>query len=270
MADSNSISSRGRPQTRPRGLALCLMALVAFPLFQSPALAQGLNLTLATGDDYPPFTGTELPGGGMAMRLVIRAFEEANVTVREVEWLPWKRGYELTRMGRIDGTFPYGWTRERAAESLYSDPFFPIRDYAWVMRESPFDPQSMDGLRGRTFCRARGYGNFGMLAELIDQGAIRRETPSTMAKCFRMLAVGRVDFVSSASSDALNAIGEAGLARTGVVRRNLVLADLSLHFIIGKSHPRAREILDAFNRGLGVLRQSGEMERIAAEFNWQE
>ena len=204
----------------------------------------------------------------MASRLVIRAFERSGNQVEDLQWLPWKRGYEHAKAVVVDATFPYGWTAERAEDFDYSSPFFPVQDLAWVKADSKLALKTKEDIRGTTFCRARGYANFGILAELMKQKAIRRETPSSMAICFKLLSIGRVDFVSATLGDAEGAIRDAGIAPESVRRTDLVTAEIKLYLIVSKKHPDGSEILRRFNRGLADLENSGELAKIKAEFNW--
>ena len=89
-----------------------------------PAKADTFSLSLTTGDNYPPFTSIELPQDGMAVALVLSAFEKTGYYVKEIEWLPWQRGYMFTQLQQYHATFPYGWAAERAELFYYSDPFF--------------------------------------------------------------------------------------------------------------------------------------------------
>jgi len=77
----------------------------------SQSNAEPFPVALTTGNNYPPFTGLELSYGGMATTLVIKAFEKSGYFVKEVDWLPWKRGYSMAKVGEYHGTFPYGWTK---------------------------------------------------------------------------------------------------------------------------------------------------------------
>ncbi|WP_157752197.1 hypothetical protein [Shewanella benthica] len=69
-------------------------------VFIDPVKADTFTLSLTTGDDYPPFTDRKLAQGGMATTLVLNAFEKSGYFVKEIEWLPWKRGYTLAQRGQ--------------------------------------------------------------------------------------------------------------------------------------------------------------------------
>ncbi|AQS40330.1 periplasmic component of amino acid ABC-type transporter/signal transduction system [Shewanella psychrophila] len=236
----------------------------------APAKANTIVLSLTTGDDYPPFTGRELPQGGMASTLVINAFEKSGYVVKEIEWLPWKRGYTLAQRGQYHATFPYGWTAEREESFYFSDPFFPTLNYAWSRSGQSNTLTNEEDLQGTVYCNPRGYGNFGQIKELMDRNLLRRETPNSMLHCFRMLLQKRVDFVAATPNDAMKALLQAEISPEEVQRSGFVITEIPLHVIVSKQRPRALEIIDAFNKGLKILRENGRYEALKEEFNWVE
>ena len=247
-----------------------LSMLIVLSVSIDPAKADTFTLSLTTGDDYPPFSGIELPQGGMATSLVLSAFEKSGYFVKEIEWTPWKRGYTLAQRGQYHATFPYGWTAERAEFFYYSDPFFPAVNYAWSRLGQVNSLTHEDDLQGTVYCKPRGYGNFGKIKELMDRKLIRRETPSSMQHCFKMLLLKRVDFVAATPNDAMNALLEAGISPQEVQQSEFVVTEIPLHVIVSKQLPRAQEIIDAFNKGLKILRENGRYKALKEEFNWLE
>ncbi|XQW87948.1 hypothetical protein ACOYXV_16070 [Aeromonas veronii] len=82
---------------------------------------QAAPLLLVTGE-FTPYTGKALPEGGESTRLVTTLLQEAGYRELQVDYLPWPRGYQLTRNGLVAATFPYAWTAERAKLFHYSAP----------------------------------------------------------------------------------------------------------------------------------------------------
>ena len=61
------------------------------------ATADPIALSLETVDDYPPFTDSEVPQGGMFTTLEINACKKSDYVVIEINWLAWNRGYALRK-----------------------------------------------------------------------------------------------------------------------------------------------------------------------------
>jgi polar amino acid transport system substrate-binding protein len=249
-------------------VAACLT--VCALVFPRPLCADPAPLKLITGDDYPPWTDKSLPHGGLATWLVTRSFAAAEYPLGEILWQPWKRGFEDTKRGESDGAFPWIENAERLKIFEFSAPFLPTVEYAWTRADGKFQPTARNDLFGRVFCRPLGYGEFGLVRELMDIKALRRETPRTMASCFKMLSSGRVDFVYATRSDAENAMREGSVDPAGVRRAALKMSEIDHHLIVAKANPRAKEIVAAFDRGFAKLKASGEWDRMKAEFGWKD
>jgi len=68
-------------------------------------IASDKDLYLVTGD-YPPFSGIQLPQGGMTTEITVKAFKEMGYQA-QIDYQPWKRGFTNTRKLLYFGTFPY-------------------------------------------------------------------------------------------------------------------------------------------------------------------
>ena len=250
---------------------LLVAALFTAIFLQTAAVSAGsLTLTMATGDDYPPWTDQDMKHGGLATYLVLRAFEAQGHFVSEIQWAPWPRAYELTKRQRVDGTFPWGNTEDRANFFVLSDPFLPSKQWAWVKSTSAFRPESRNDLARKVFCSPSGYGEYGMIKDLRESRQLRRETPATMAACFQMLAKGRVDFVAAKATDAENAMREGGVPSSEVLRTDIVLDIIPHHLLVAKGHPNAKGVIAAFNEGFATLKASGEWDEIKREYGWRD
>ncbi|MCJ8337048.1 MAG: ABC transporter substrate-binding protein [Pseudomonadales bacterium] len=247
-----------------------LSMLIVLSVSIDPAKADTFALSLTTGDGYVPFSGIELPQGGMATSLVLKAFEKSGYFVKEIEWTPWKRGYMLAQKGLYHATFPYGWTAERAELFYYSDSFFPTRGYAWSRIGPANALTSEEDLHGKVHCNPQGYADFGQIKELMDRNLLSRESPKSMQACFSMLQLERVDFVVATPNNTMDALLKAGISPEEVQKSKFVVTEVPLHVIVSKQLPRAQQIIDAFNNGLKILRGNGSYEALIKEFNWAE
>lgn len=132
------------------------MRLLYSLLFALCLPLQAAPLALTSGNDYAPFADQDLPGGGLATRVVRAVFERLGEPIR-IDWLPWKRGYALTLEGRYAATFPYIHSPEREALFHYSEPIFVGKSYLYTLKTRPL-VLSEAGLRvaARYACRSVG------------------------------------------------------------------------------------------------------------------
>lgn len=228
-----------------------------------PAPAPYTGLDLVTGGDYAPFTGEELPGGGLVTDLARRAFAMSGRRY-DVRFMPWRRGYDGVVAGRFLATFPYVRTPEREQEVLFSDPVIEVRQFVYMSNRTAmaFDgrlvsgPRGLEGFHGRTVCQPVGYALPPELETLVGQGQLARQTPSDLGACVRMVATGRADALVIDEYSAAAAIARSGLADDIRVSQH-PYAVVTFHLVIGRATPGAETTLAAFNDGLKALKAQG-------------
>ncbi|MEH6474975.1 MAG: transporter substrate-binding domain-containing protein [Sneathiella sp.] len=238
---------------------LSLLSMCFAALFTTSVAAE--TVVLANGDDYTPFTDRKLKRGGMASELVEEAFKAAGWTVK-YEWLPWKRGYEMAKSGKIDGAIPWTQRPDRLPHFLFSDAIVSMKEQVWARADST--ATSYEDLKGKTGCLPAGYGPPAELKPLFESGAVKRDTPRGMTLCFKKLLAKRVDFI------VVNSVQAASIVKSSVDDAASVKAIISadaetkLHVLVGKDHPKGAAIIAAFNKGLAALKSSGDYEKIVS------
>jgi polar amino acid transport system substrate-binding protein len=223
--------------------------------------AQADNLRLVTGDDYAPFTGQALPGGGMLTQVVAAVLSERGLT-HSLDWRPWNRGYLRTLQGEYDATYPYVRTPQREREYLYSAALFLANQHIFSRAAEPIeldDPGSLQGLR---FCYPLGWEPPRVLQALLDQGLLTRHSPIGLKECARLLLLGRDDFFISDRH-----LGETALQLTGAdpsrFRRSVsAINNSTLHLIVPRNHPQGAWLIEQFDLGLRTLQGSGHYQQL--------
>jgi len=225
-----------------------------------PLLASAAPVSLVTGDNFPPYVGTTLPEGGMLTALVTRAMQLAG-DQPSVETLPWKRGYELTRLGRYDATYPYARTREREADFLYSDLVYGGNRMVYTRPGSGIDPADAATFRGKTYCLPIGFAIYPQIEKLVAEGVLKIEQAASLTVCAKMLLLGRADLFVTDS-----VVGDAVLDQAGtggkVVRLDKPFDRAEFYLIVPRARPDAAKLVERFNRAMRMMRASGETERI--------
>ncbi|WP_421865965.1 substrate-binding periplasmic protein [Motiliproteus sp.] len=238
-----------------RAIALLLFALLA-------AVSKADNHQLVTGE-FPPFTGKDLPAGGLATDIITLAFTAMGENV-EVSYLPWKRGYETTLRGRFLGTFAYSKNEEREKTWLFSKPLYNLEEVFIGLSGSPLKYESDADLKGLRICKPLGYNLFG-LKKLHQQGDIALVHPSDMEGCFRLLSKKRVDLVmtNKTTAETLKRRQIDGKLAFQVLSKPFVR--IGHHLIIPKTHPNAQALMNRFDASLADLQASGQVEHLVAQ-----
>jgi len=250
--------------TLGRSMKLCV-SLVAAWLGAWAAPASAHDHTLVTGTNYPPFTGPELPNGGLVTEIVNRVFSEIDPQRGfKVEFAPWTRGYQLSKEGQYLGTFPYIRTAEREELFHYSDPIVTGRERFFVRAGSGLVFTKNEDLFGKRICSPRGYDKTRFL-EFVEANWIVIDEPTDLVDCFRLLAAGRTGLVPIIEEVGLYTVAQApelDMDQFRILPRTLRTS--TLHLIISKAIPGGETVISEFNAELAELRKAGVIEEIKA------
>jgi len=235
---------------------LSFMTALSFATFASAE-----TITIANGNDYAPFADQSLKRGGIASHLVEESFKAAGWTSK-YKWLPWKRGYELTKKTQIDAAIPWAHNEERAPFFLFSDAIMSMNEQIWTSADS--NAKSHSDLEGLNACLPLGYIQPDYIKTMVEAGTVKMDSPKDMTTCFKKLEAKRIDFVISNSMQAASIIKKAAI-NPNSLKAAITSPDTSEAFlIVGKNHPKGKEIVAAFNKGLAALKASGEYDAIIA------
>jgi len=232
-------------------------------VMQSTAFAADVRLRLATGMDYAPYADPELPGGGVITQVVQRVFEEANYQT-EVEYYPWKRAYNRTMSVQNDATFPYAKDITREEHFLYSRPINEINIRFYEFRERALGIKTIEDMRGLTYCQPLGYLTEPELKDYVAKGSVSKFEAKDMPTCFKVLGLGRVDFILAndlvAWESAQAVFGADGFERIKPADEPLRRAHEYL--IVSRKHPNGPALIEAFNKAYDKLLGDGTLQEI--------
>jgi polar amino acid transport system substrate-binding protein len=240
------------------GLALVAVA-TGMPIGATGAMAE--QLTLVTGEDYPPYVYARAAGGGLAVLLVQQVAMRMGDTA-EVETAPWRRGYEETLRGRFDATFPYVRTPERERDFLYSDALFHVRQSVFMPTSRRFAYRGHADLKGRRVCTPLGYAPAPVIQALIDSGEAERVVAPSAATCPGLLAADRADYFIQDLRIGQALVGKAGLAHEIVAVSDPPFGVTDIHFIVPRARADAAGLIARFNAALAQVRTSGDYDRL--------
>ncbi|WP_339845105.1 ABC transporter substrate-binding protein [uncultured Halopseudomonas sp.] len=239
--------------------AVNVISAWAIACLSTLASAQSQSVTLVSGNDYPPFTGSVLAHGGVLTQLVRQAFAAGDKS-SSVDFKPWARGYEETLRLEYDATFPYLSTPLRTASFLFSEPLYQLNLRLYVRSDSPWKIGTQEELSRAIFCLPAGYEVSGWVYRETERLNFVR--PRSMEQCHAMLQLGRVDvLISNPDELAWQAVPPL-LTPRNVRKLPEPLDNVTLHMIIPRNHPQGQQLMDAFNSGLQQLIESGARDRL--------
>jgi len=223
--------------------------------------ANAAEVRLVTGDDYAPFTGQSLAGGGRLSQVVQEAFSRSGV-VSTLVWQPWNRGYVMTLQGEYDATFPYIRADERERDFLYSSPIYLSEQHLFSRAADAFELEDLSGTSGRRLCHPLGWRLPDGVQSLVEQGVLVRHSPPGLEECAQLLLLGRDDFFLADLRLGNFALESTHAPRMSFHVSSSVLSRQTMHLIVPRSRPGAGALIEQFDAGLAALRASGDYQRL--------
>lgn len=229
-----------------------------------PLLAGGQERTLiAAADPYPPYVDPQVPGEGLAMEIVRAAFKTQGYTVK-LEMMPWVRVEKGVSEGRFDILVDVWRTEARAKELLFSTPYAISKIKFIKRKENPFEYTGLESLAGKSIGVIRGYG----YSDAFNAATTftREEVPS-MEHNINKLLIKRIDLTLEDEITAKGLIRKMGPKVEAQLDFTAnALANNPLYVAAGLKHPRHKDIIDAFNRGLLAIKADGSFLAIEKRY----
>ena len=205
-----------------------------------------------TSLDWPPYTNDQLAAQGASSAVVTEAMKAAGNAVK-IEFYAWTRTVNLAKSdAAYIAYFPEYYSKENAAEFLYSDPI-GTGPLVFVERKAaPVTWTSYDSLKGKKIGVVKDYVNTEELDAKIASKALSADVAPDDVKNLLKLAAGRID-VAVVDVNVYNYLAKNDASVKGVAAQlqvnAKVLEDKKL-FVCFKKSPEGEKALKAFNQGL--------------------
>lgn len=246
-------------------VAVCslMLSLLAPILFADPVRADPPTLTVVA-DEWPPFSGDNLPGKGMSPDIIVQVLERAGYKA-QVAIVPWARIMHGVHSGAADfdivGSLFFD--EELTGLMTYSDPYVEteVKFVRRVGGEAVFDGlESLDPYAiavGDGFLYEDGFDRADHLNKIVVTTALQG---------VQLVAAGRADLTLD-SVDVINyAVSKQDLSLEGKVEiLDSVLATHGVHMAVMGNVPNKDRIVADFNRALRKMRGDGSLDRLVAK-----
>ncbi|NIF17671.1 transporter substrate-binding domain-containing protein [Pantoea sp. Cy-639] len=235
---------------------LCVLGLLGV-LCALPAV--GHEKLRLVADNWPPFTDTQMAGGGLATSIVTTALSRAGYQV-EFEEVPWARALMGIGEGRYDVLINAWYNDERKRVGQFSGPYLVNRirllkregeAFAYV-RQSDLYPYSIAVVRDYAYSPAFDSD------ERLNKVPVRN-----FSSAVRMLAAGRVNLtVEDEYVARYNLQREPQQVREGVAFVDPPLGENSLHILVSLKHPQHQKIVARFEKAIAAMKADGSYARL--------
>lgn len=232
-------------------------AILAAAIWLSPTEVMSDQATLTiVADEWPPFSGQDLPNKGMSLDVISTVLERAGYEV-ETAVLPWARIMAMTAANDVDIVGSLFFDPTMTKHVTYAEPFYET-DVRLVRRIG--SDHQFEGVKElMPFAIAVGAG-FLYQDEFDKAEYLNKIEVTTTLQGMQMLAAGRVDLTLD-SSDVINHVlrhddpslaGKIELAPGALVTQQI-------HMAVGNSVEGRDKIVADFNRTLAEMRLDGSL-----------
>ncbi len=250
-----------------KAVIYCTLAVVVGLLINTGSVSKAYaysddpNTIKLACNEFPPQKMENSSDGlrGFDVEFLEESYARAGAQI-EIEYFPWKRALEYTRMGRVDGLCSCSQHASRDDWLIYSEEMGTVGIgvfYNPTDRRNKFS--SIEDLRGLTVGVVRAYN---LHQELIDKN-VETVLVSEDLRGLRLLTNNRIDAFFSFRDTGLYILAQMksdSKVAYSDIRQSPYFACFS------QARPGAKEKADLFNRGFRLVKEDGTYDRIKAKY----
>lgn len=243
-----------------------LTLILVFSVIVLPS-AMAKEFEILTGE-WAPYVSESLPGGGPTGMIITEALNASGDSVK-FEYVPWKRTEVLTQSGKALATFPWSTSPEFEATAYISSPLAVQRMvFFYLKSEHPdWDYKGLESLKNLTVGGSTGY----TYVKTFADAGIKTSYAPTILNSLQKLLRKRVDVVPESQLVGWKTIkdnlpGDADK----IASSQSALFEKPLFMMVSKSHPDGKELIESFEKGFKVIKESGRYKQILEEYNLSE
>ena len=216
-------------------------------------------LTLAYVD-FPPYEFIENgQPRGVLVTIVKRIFIKSEIPI-VLKYLPFKRAYEDTKYGRIDGLFNFYKTEARTQFFDYTIPIIKNPLVIFIKNDAKIEFNEIVDLKGLTIGVMRGY-TYG--TEFDESELFVREPTNSHESNFNKLIARRIDAYPCDKRVGLHIAKKNNLTgKIKILPKPLSIMDGHIGFTKGKHN----KVIHKINEVILEMKANGEIDRIIAQY----
>ena len=235
-----------------------------FLFAESLAVAAGALKTIRiTNGEWPPYLGEQLPGYGIASKIITEAFAESGFKV-EYGFFPWHRSLELAKTGEWDGTAVWFKTSERQEIFYFTDPVIDSSYVFFHLKKFAFHWKTLDDLKGIEIGATRDYAYGDAFSNAEKSGLLTVYWANGDEINLRHLLAGQIQIFpldKIVGYDMIRRLFDPTVAEEFAYDPLPLKSDYG-YLLLSKSNPANKDLVSAFNRGLLKLKNSGRYDKI--------
>ncbi len=239
------------------------------------ALPAGLALPARAADapvrlvatEFPPYTGSTLPGGGIACEITRAALRQAGLSM-ELSFRPWARALLEFHRGDHDGVIGAWRSAERERTMRFPQPLGIVNQVGFMGRvDRKRRVDDLAALRGVRIGVVHGYAN----PPAFEAAQLSVEPAVDDLANLRKLLAGRVELAlidKGVGAHLLETQLREGAGKLAWVEP--AVSEVPLYTVFSRARPEGERFSAALTRGMGELQGSGKLALLLQQgARWQ-
>ncbi len=218
----------------------------------------------AVGDPWPPFLDPNQASQGIIAEIATAAYATQGYEL-ETTFVPWARAVAGVKNATFDLLIGTWLTEERTKFLMFSKPYLNNSIKFIKKKGDTFNYSGLESLTGKSIGVVRGYG-YG--DELLNAKNFKRPEAKNFIGNIRKLVAGRIDLTLE---DVIVAKAIIAKEQPDLLDKiefsNTDYSTNALYVTSGLANARHKELIEAFNKGLAVIKKSGEYDKIMNSIN---
>lgn len=215
---------------------------------------------ILSNQEYAPYMGERLVGGGILTFLVTEIFKRSGVRV-EYRYFPNNRAIEMAKYGTLHGSIGWTPTPERQQTLYFSDEIIPFNMALFHRKDTILTWYNLTDLTQYRFGITLGNFYSETFDTLEKKRKIKVDYSNDDATNFKKLVAKRIDIVPM-EREAGHLIKHWNLTpkdAANIVAEPKPYWSTPLCIVLNKKTPHAKEIIQKFNATLSDMKRTGEL-----------
>ncbi len=236
---------------------------ILITLFFGVSLFAADKTVIAVADPWPPYIDFKSPKGGFCMEIVKAAYKTQGYQV-EIQNVPWVRAVKMVTAGEAD-IIPNKWfSAEETKSFLFSNDYASCEVKVVKKKGDKFEYNGIKSLTGKKIGVIRG-SNYG--DEFNNSKDLEKFELTSMVQNVKLIIAGRIDFtledeiglIETLKREEPSYLNQIEFAKNSFSKNKLYVA-------AGLNNPKAKELIDVFNKGLSEIKNNGTYSRIRQRY----
>lgn len=223
------------------------------------------KIILSTGE-YPPLNSSIMKYNGLMPRIVKAAFAIQGVNV-VMKFYPWKRAYQLSKIGKVDGTIQWLYSESRKKDHYYSNPILEEKFVWFHLKSFSFKWKTLKDLKNIKIGAISGYTYSDEFYTAIKHKEIDVKFANNDARIYNLMLHKEVQVFPEHIDVGCYRICKvfSKQKRDLFTYNKKAFIKKNNYLLISRKRKNGRKIIKIFNKGLAKLKESGKYNKYILE-----